>query len=136
MVYQGTTFNGFKTSCLLSGVLRDCKKTKSQTFKRSAFRKALADLNVLEDLVEKCTLTKSKISLKRENQQSVSNQSTIIKSLTPLDIFISTVTPNFTKSNTPLCVFSRFLDCTNVKVSQISFMWRLSFRKVKLDQSS
>lgn len=82
--------------------LRNCKKPMSQTFKRSAFQKALGDLNLLEDLVEKCTLTKCKISLKREKQkQSVSNQSRIIKPSTPSDIFIPTVAPNFTKSKTP-----------------------------------
>ena len=90
-------------------VLRNCKKPMSQTFKRSAFQKALGDLNLLEDLVEKCTLTKCKISLKREKQkQSVSNQSRIIKPSTPSDIFIPTVAPNFTKSKTPSWVFSRF----------------------------
>ena len=52
MVYQGTTFNSSKTSSLLSGVLRNCKKPMSQKFKRDAFQKSLVDVNVLEDLVK------------------------------------------------------------------------------------
>ena len=52
MIYQGKTFYGSNITNLISDVVTNRRKPLSQTFHESAFKKALADLDVPKDLVK------------------------------------------------------------------------------------
>ena len=52
MIYQGKTFYGSNMRNLISHVVTNGTKSLSQTFHEKAFVNALADLDVLKDLVK------------------------------------------------------------------------------------
>ena len=52
MMHQGKTFYGSNMRILKSDLVTNCTKSSSQTFRKSTFVKALADLDVPKDLVK------------------------------------------------------------------------------------